>query len=172
MSILDEIDSLVAAGSLYRLRPEIPARELRRMYLSTEINSMLFGPLEKSEEVRWGRALADLLVFVEGEIINVPSDSRKGRSAYMSQLKPPHDEVWDIRCRDPKPGIRILVRFAQKDIFIALTWELRMPLGNFSSSEWRDAKLKCKTQWNHLLPAYKPFSGTYPYAYISGANVD
>jgi hypothetical protein len=171
MSISGEINTLCIEGYLHRLVPALPGSSVRRaLYVSREINDLLSGPwTAPDQEYRWGRARADLEVFVEDQRIVVPRDSRRARSAYMGQLQPPSDEVWDIRCRDPKPGIRILGRFAERDVFIALVWKERLQLRDFGSREWRDAILECKTNWQHLFHAYQPMTGNYPHEYISDA---
>ncbi|MDO8434581.1 MAG: hypothetical protein Q7S58_19465 [Candidatus Binatus sp.] len=90
----------------------------------------------------------------------------------MSQLQPPRDEVWDIRCVDPKPGIQVLGRFAEKDVFVALTWEIRLQLKQFGSREWQDAILRCAIEWRRLFPTYQPLMGNYFADYISDAVFD
>jgi hypothetical protein len=174
MSISDEINGLCTEGRLHRLVPALPGSRIRRaLYVSQEINDLLLGPwADLTHEYRWNRARADLDSFVEHQRIVVPRDSRRARSAYMGQLQPPSNEVWEIRCRDPKPGIRILGRFAERDVFIALVWKERLQLHDLDSREWRDAILECKTKWQHLFHAYQPMTGNYPHEYISDAIFD
>lgn len=88
----------------------------------------------------------------------------------MRQLFRWRDEVWEIRSQD-EPGIRVLGRFADTDLFIALTWHKRSELLGPQSRPWRDAIVGCKTEWKNLFPAYPPKSGdpsnAYPTDYIS-----
>ena len=173
MSIRDELNDLCAASRLYRLRLILRVQERREIYVSEEINSRILGPWDdKPDEYRCGRAYADLLAFIYRNPIVVARNPRQGGSSYTSRLMPPRDEVWDIRCVDPEPGIRVLGRFAEKDVFIGLTWEIRLRLKHFDSREWRDAILRCGTLWRQLFPAYPPLMGDYFADYISDAIFD
>ena len=171
MSVQDEINVLVARGELFRLKPEYQLQqEYRAMYVSAQIHGLISGTNCRDEEdkFRWRSTRADLDWFVQGRVITVPVESRQGGDHFMSQLQPPDDEVWDIRCRDPVPGIRVLGSFGDKDLFIALTWELRNPLGEFGSIAWQEATNRSKAEWQRLFRSI-PFRGRYPDAYITGA---
>lgn len=143
------------------------------MFLSEEIQPLLTAPWESEEwEDRCGSLRADLERFIAGGMIAVAAQPLTGgRTAYMRQLSKRFDEVWEIRSRDPKPGIRVLGRFADVDVFIALTWWRRADLGGPGTRAWRDAIVECKTKWNQLFPAYQPISSgvghEYPTACIS-----
>lgn len=145
----------------------------RQMYLGAEINALLVGPWPSDEmERRCGLLRADLDRFVQGGLIPVSKVPLSGgKNAYMRQLFRWQDEVWEIKSRDPKPSIRVLGRFADTNVFIALNWRYRADLGGPSSREWRDAIVDCKTRWKNLFPAYEPKSpgdqDVYPTAYIS-----
>ncbi len=63
-------------------------------------------------------------MFIAGKVISVGWDPmKKGVSAFMARLAPVEDEVWDIRSRDPSPGIRVLGSFSERDVFVALLWQ-------------------------------------------------
>jgi hypothetical protein len=85
----------------------------------------------------------------------------------MAQLDSVQDEVWEIRSRDPKPGIRVFGRFAETDLFVALTWWWRSDLKGPKSKQWRNAREGCKAEWQKLFPAYPAKSGTQINDYIS-----
>jgi hypothetical protein len=173
MSIRDEINRLCEERRLYRLRPILPIYERREIYVSEEVDARISGPwADGDDEVRCGRAHNDLLAFTYRDPIVIARDARKGGSSYMSRLSRPEDEVWDIRCVDPKPGVRVLGRFADQNVFIGLTWEIRLLLKDFESREWRDAKLRCTTAWNHLFHVYPPLKGDYFANYITDAVFD
>jgi hypothetical protein len=97
-----------------------------------------------------------------------------GKHSYMRQLFRWREEVWEIRSQD-EPGIRVLGRFADTDLFVALTWHHRAGLLGPQSRQWRDAIVGCKTEWMHLFPAYQPQSrdpaNDYPDDYISANTV-
>lgn len=163
MSIYNEITNRIAEGRLIPLRPLMPSTlglAPRHMYLTETINSLLTGPWSNDEwEERCGYLHADLDRFVQGGVIPVATRPLSGgRSSYMRQLFRWREEVWEIRSRDPQPGIRILGRFADTDVFIATSWWHRSDLGGPESRQWRDAIVECKTQWRNLFPAYEPKS--------------
>jgi len=174
MSILAQINDLCTQGRLCQLLPSYPRGAQRRfLYVSVEINNRLsIGPwVTRKQEIRWGRLRADLEKFIESNRIQVPSDSRRARAAYMGRLQPDDDEVWDIRSRDPSPGMRVFGRFAAKDLFVGLTWAERPPLGAFQSEEFKRAIRQCKTDWANLFHPYSPLRGRYPHDYITNAYV-
>jgi len=164
MSIYDELIYRVNEGRLFRLLPELPRIGLvRQTFISQEIRNLCEGPWHSAAwEARCGSLRADLDRFIGGDVIPVAAKPYRGKTSYLKRLDPDSDEVWEIRSRDPKPGIRVFGRFARKDVFVALTWEEREPLLGPGSREWRDARVACKTEWTKLFPAYEPIS--------SGAN--
>ena len=172
MSIYDELRDRVSEQRLFRLLPAMPnALVVRQMFVSPEIHGLLLGPWGESEwEERCGLLRGDIDRFIEGRLISVAKHAYKARSAYMAQLHPPGNEAWEIRSRDPDPGLRVLGRFADTNIFVALTWWKRADLGGPTSREWRDAIEGCNAEWRKLFPVYPPKSGANIHDYIS-ANV-
>ncbi|HSH87276.1 MAG TPA: hypothetical protein VK958_08530 [Methylophilus sp.] len=176
MSISDEITNRVSEQRLFKLAPLMPpsfGSILRQVYVSEEINNILTGPWE---DPLWGERCgylhADLDRFINGEIIAVAERPfRKGATAYIKQLYKRSEEVWEIRSRDPKPGIRVFGRFAEKDTFVALTLWNRTDLGGPESRAWRDAIVGCKTEWRNLFPAHEPITdeniNDYPNYYLT-----
>ena len=176
MSIHDEIVLRVAERRLYSLQPLMPSTigvTSRHLYVNKEIFPLLVGPWHNAQwEERCGYLRADLDRFIHGGLIPVAERPfLRGNSAYMRQLFRWRENVWEIRSRDPKPGIRVLGRFADTDVFVALSWWHRADLGGPRSREWRDAIVGCKTEWRNLFPAYEPKSSgddnVYPKACIS-----
>jgi hypothetical protein len=174
MSIQDEIKVLCGNGRLLkraRNAPRGPA--LRSLYMSTlridgypSIVDKL-GDTSSSTQTRerWSQAAAYLDAFIERSSITIPPNSRRAGYAFMSRLEPPPEELWDIRCFGPKPGLRIFGRFADKDVFIALTWNYRENLA--SDVEYAKAGDRAVRQWGMLFASY--FVGNYPDDYITGA---
>ena len=169
MSIHEEINNRVSEGRLFLLEPSLPGISVERpMFVSAELQKLLFGPWKSHEqERRWNRLRADLDTFVEGRRISVALRPYKARTAYMAQLDSINDEVWEIRSRDPKPGIRVFGRFAETDLFVALTWWWRSDLKGPKSKQWRSAREGCKAEWRKLFPTYPAQSGTQISDYIS-----
>jgi len=139
------------------------------MFVSDEIRELIFGPWESPEmEVRANRLRADLDMFTEGKVISVAKDPyNKKKSAYMAPLDPVGDKVWQVRSRDPKPGIRVFGHFVAQDVFIALTWDWRDHLGGPGSKEWRDERERCKAEWRKLFPTYQPLGSTKIEAHLT-----
>lgn len=87
----------------------------------------------------------------------------------MARVHPVTDEIWDIRSVDPKPGIRTLGSFAEKDTFIALTWEYRENLE--SSRDWENEIARAKEAWKKLFGSVPPFKGANLDEYLSNCRI-
>jgi len=182
MSIRDEIKAHWESGALVKHVPlqvrSVPTPELRELYILAvrigygddipAIHEQFTGQHDAEEEERWIEAEQYLDDFVTAERITIPHDSRRAKEAFMSRLDPPEEEVWDIRCYDPPPGLRMLGSFAEKDIFVALSWAYRETLG--TDYEWGFAKRRSLSAWAVLFPDQKPLTGGYPYDYITGST--
>jgi hypothetical protein len=147
--------------------------ERRRIYAPNEIAMLLKGPWSDPVwERRWGRAVQQLDEFIDGLYsdprITVRSAPRKKSTCFMSRLDPEPDEVWEIRCRDPKPGLRIFGSFVGKDEFVALLALPHECLRN--DQDWDALIVRYKGEWNRHFTT-QPFSGAYPHDYISNAVV-
>jgi len=86
----------------------------------------------------------------------------------MSRLDPEADEIWEIRCRDPKPGLRIFGSFVAKDEFVVLMTLPHECLGG--DDDWLAAIARYKGEWNRYFTV-APYSGVYPNDYISDAVI-
>jgi hypothetical protein len=165
MSIRDEIKRCVEADpvQLALLRPALPGTPMKRfIFVAAEILLLLDGPWESLElEIRWKHVRADLERFVQGGIIVVGDDG------YMKRLDRAEDEIWEIRCIDPNPSVRIFGSFAEKDVFMALGYRYRQELEEKGSTEWAEAIRACKADWRKLFLTYPPHSGSDPHDYIS-----
>ena len=89
----------------------------------------------------------------------------------MRPLDPEEDEIWEIRCIDPDPSVRIFGSFAEKDNFIALEKRYRQDLEGRDSQAWRDAIRATKATWRRLFLAYPPHTGDDLHDYISNPVV-
>ncbi len=178
MSLLREVLYWCDRGDLILMRPVTGDPIVRAVCLSRELAHQVFGPWrDQTEANRWSALRADLDNFVAGrKVISVAKHPFKGgKTADLKRLEAPREEVWEWRSRHPKPGLRILGRFASKDIFIAFRYAERSGLGRArkvrgrmkESREWRDAKLRCKADWRNLFPAYNPFMASTLYGYVS-----
>ena len=170
MSIQDEINARCGEEPprLFLLPPAIPGSPcVRHVFVSPEINGAAQGPWDDADhEFRCGRLRQYLDRLTEGMLVSVGRDPfKKKADAFLVRLDEAEDEVWEIRVRQPKPGIRIFGRFADKDVFVALSWLGREVLTN--DKEWRDARENCKATWRKLFPTYPAHTGDDFDKYIS-----
>ena len=169
----DEICNRCKEGRLVLLKPSLPDIPLTRsLFVSKAVQAFLEGPWpDESSERRSGRLRADLETFIAGGKISVSWVPYKAKNAYFGRLDPLVDEVWEIRSRDPRPGIRVLGSFAETDVFVALEWRYREQLGGpklgAEDPRWRDAIVNTKTQWRNLFISYRPHMGASLERYIS-----
>jgi hypothetical protein len=170
MSIRDEIRARIEEGQLFHLQPYLPGSlNERTMLVSESIHRAVTPPWDGiSDEHRLSQLRADLDTFTEGKILSVSNAPYvKAKSTYLARTDPISDEVWDIRSRDPKPGLRVLGCFAAQDVFVALEYDCRDSLGGPGSKEWRDFIERAKAKWRHLFLTYQPHSGGSIDEYIS-----
>jgi hypothetical protein len=162
MSIQDEIQWWVQRGGLYLVRPlarNAPCR--RAMFVRPQVWQALNGPWSSDDdEDRFARLQADLEQFIEGRRID---------PTYFKGLAPRRDGIWAIRSVRPSPSIRVLGRFAEKDVFVATNYELRAPLGGFENRAWREAKRHCLAEWRKLFPTYSALIGSTIHDHVSDA---
>jgi hypothetical protein len=176
MSIRKEIDRRVATGALFLLEPALVGDPVERtMLISPEINRLLAGPwAAESEARRANRLRADLERFITGQYVGLCLTPYEAQPAYMGRLERPEDEVWDIRSVDPSPGLRVFGRFAEVDVFVALTWQPRSKdwggrkaLESGKSLNWHFAILECHERWKELFPGFQPVHGSEVRDYVS-----
>lgn len=165
MSICDEVRNRRTEGRLFLYSPVFPSDLCERtILLSCELHGLVQGGgATERDASRWSRVRADLDMFVMGQFISVGQKT----CCYMSRLEKPEDEVWEVRCRDPRPGIRLFGSFAKTDTLVLLTYEQRALLGDKNSVNWKHQIQKCRSEWRKLFPTYSPFTGRFPHDYIS-----
>lgn len=173
MSIADAIRDAVHFRRLVVLEPEFASDTVSRTML---LHPEIANDLARAHSIpRMGRLKADLESFILGHEITLCMEPRKHRSAYMGLLEPTSKGTWDIRSRDPRPGIRVFGAFADRDIFVALHWMPRSkPLPDFdkfplrgNENETQFAMIEAETRWSHALPGLSPKTGGTPDDYFS-----
>lgn len=147
------------------------------MLLHPEVFAFFKGPwLSETAAKRAGRLQSDLESFAKGEVVSMALTPREHGNAYMGRLEPLTDATWDIRSRDPSPGLRVFGRFAKKDVFVALVWELRSknvpwsdkrPLGDGDSTEYQIALLETEARWRAIFKETPALTGVTASDYVS-----
>src|SRR5262245_14864262 len=107
MSIRRVIRERIADGQLFELSQSLPSDpHERRMFLSEEVAALVMGPwVDQKWANRCMRLRGNLEEFLKGEELAVSLRPYEHGVAYMGRLDRPTDEVWDIRSRDPRPGM-------------------------------------------------------------------
>jgi len=182
MSIRGVIRNLVARDGLQLLTPALESDPIERhMFLSRDIYEAVTG-LGAGVDERMGRLRAHLEVYICGGVVTVAMEPYRAKDAYMARLKPDRDEVWEIRDRS-EPSIRVFGSFAEKDTFVALTWQWRATLGaivrrkvsdrsapvhpHIWPRNWPRETRACKAAWRRKFPSYQPCSGSIPDEYLT-----
>jgi hypothetical protein len=139
------------------------------MWVAPEIWRLINGPWSRSgEEVRCSKLRANLESFVMGEAITVCTRPYEADEAFLGFLDSPSQSVWDIRSREPNPGIRLLGHFIGRNQFVALIAASRSkvipyiprgPLGDRDSEEWRRAISDCEGEFRRLFSPFEPLKG-------------
>jgi hypothetical protein len=178
MSIQAEIAARVSEGRLMALGLAMPGSpEKRRIFAVPSVFEMLNGPWRAGTQGRRaGMARALLESFLRGDQMVARMPPSKNVNTVIALLDPAVENVWEFRIGNPRPGMRILGRFAEQDTFVATNWlnreDFRDPVtGNDDSRKWRDEVVRCKTIWGHLFHSYNPLLGATLYDFISNARL-
>jgi hypothetical protein len=171
MSIHDEIKFRCDGPhpSLFRIGPTLGGRSKRFLYGTREINKLVVGPWsDQAEEIRCGRLWQDFDRYVEEKLISISLEPyKKPKSTYLARLDPGRDEVWEIRSRFPRRGIRVFGRFADADHLVLLNWEYRDNLGGPGSDEFKVEMRKAKAEWKRLFQTYEAHTGVSIHDYVT-----
>ncbi len=140
---------------------------VRRTMLIHPVLDQFLG--QHSREERIGRLRGDLEAFVRGDEIAMSVTPHKHGGAYMGVLEPVEEGIWEIRSRDPRPGMRVLGQFPCKDTFLAFDvrirsrpdprWPELVPLGHGKSIEYHIAQIDVLARWKALFPEFTPLCG-------------
>jgi hypothetical protein len=138
----------------------------RTLFVSNEVNDFLRGPWDDdASERRAGRLQSDLEHFVSGGVVAVCLQPRQAKAASMGRLHPLNSGIWDIRSRDPAPGLRLLGGFTEPDVFVALVWDFRSNLK--TDADWKALQQRCRSEWRSLFAEETPVFGEEVDDYIS-----
>lgn len=167
MSIIELCNYWSAQGELHNYVPQLSHESRsRKLYVSQSVSELLNGN-ETTLELRGARLQADLDFYVSGGLLQMCLTPHKAQAAYLGLLAPVDKGIWDIRSRDPKPGLRVFGGFAEPDTFIALVWRQRDKMGDKNDPEWVNAINECETKWKHFFHSYRPVTGDRISDYIT-----
>lgn len=146
--------------------PMSPLSDQRRWLIVTPyIHDLLRGQTQVGEfpdvaaEILISRYAAGYLVTVSRQLTEEHPDIEQIVDA---------DEVWAFCPRRPRPGWRILGRFYEKDVFIALRpWDKVKLAGNYGQ-----ACAEVIKDWGSLFGPQPPHAGNSVADYLSGVTKD
>ena len=163
MSIQDAIKALDET-EIFPVRSSWEGEETPRYaYLSREVAQFMWEPDDSDLSLaRRAKGLVD--DFVEGGHISVGWRPHDKGVCIMARVDSPHPdyEIWDFRLT-PKPGVRILGGFVEKDEFLCLTWDYR---DNFED-QWPQQIGRCIFAWQRLFGSELPFQRAHVDEYLS-----
>jgi hypothetical protein len=139
----------------------------RSIFVSADVFSIVEGPWAETSDGRRHANLRSLFDgFTDGDRFTMADDPfKKPSHSMIARVAPIESEVFDFRCLDPNPGIRAFGRFAEQDIFVALTWNYRE---NISGREdWSAEVESCITLWQELFDNLPPHKGRTVNDYIT-----
>lgn len=167
MSIREMIREWNKSGELCLLAPMFPSTErVRWVFVSKELYRAFHGPwVSSDEEKNMMRARATLDAFTSGQRIGVRLPPSKNVAAQLALLEDRRDEVWEFRCRDPNPQMRIFGRFAEQNLFVAFIKKNRDEFK--SNDDFQPVMEECKKHWRTLFPTYNPHRGSSAHDYVS-----
>lgn len=132
--------------------------------MSAEVKDALTRPFPEGKEVLHAEFLQTLDAFLEHSEMTVAEDPRRKPSdALIARVDPVEDEFFDFRITSPYPQIRAFGGFAEKNVFVIVTWNYRDAIkDNFDGEVAR-----CKTEWQKLFGNTPPFKGKNLDEYLS-----
>ena len=130
----------------------------RTMIVSASICTMVTPPFPDTElGRRLGEFRAWLDSFMEGAELSVSEDPfNKPPDTMLARVSPVEEDFWSIRVTEPEesPGIRGFGGFHKQDEFVALTFDYREDIGDFSAEV--DA---VREAWTRFFGVERPFHG-------------
>jgi len=141
---------------------------MRDVYVTQEVHGFLepeWG--DAIEERKAGELRGDFDNFTAGRRLLVTLRRRPGRED-LKRLEKAREEIWELKSKAP-PEIRVFGRFADRDVFIALTFAWRDHIQ--SDGDFDYYKSVAKRQWRLLFPSHEPFTGVRADDYVSNATV-
>jgi len=166
MLIGEEIDRLRNRERLFLVESlDWRANRERVIYASRDLHQFLEHPSASPGRNAERRKLQRLFDrFISGQEIAVAFE-RRIKGSDLKRLTPRRAEVWEFKVRT-RPQLRVFGRFAQTDVFLALTGPVDRAHCNYNEEITR-----CQQEWNTLLPAHSPVYGSTLNDYISAKGI-
>jgi hypothetical protein len=145
---------------LFCLPPLLRSEEMiRALFVTAEIDDVVWPEWSEDRDgYRLSLFREALDTFTKGAMIGVALDPfDKDARAFLARVAPIDARVWDLRAIDPTPGIRCLGFFAERDVFIALSWQYRENLE--TREDWKSEIQNCVDQWRRLFGNEQPVGG-------------
>lgn len=151
---MQRIAELEGRGDLHRHVTVEAVPQLREVFVSRQIAAFLDGAVGVPKKFRAtaGQALMLFDGFVAGREISFGLDPRSHTGALIARNEPLRDRICDFRVLHPQPSIRIFGAFAERDLFIAVTYQPRARLTNV----FHNAVTIARGQWDNLFPDHEP----------------
>lgn len=166
MLIEEAIRRLCAASRLFRVEPLDWREDQKRIiYASRDIHRFLEETAADRETNIERRKLQRLFDrFISGAAISV-AFRKNIIGSDMKRLSPSSVEVWEFKVK-ARPQLRVFGRFAQKDVFLALTGPVER-----RNCDYDVEITQCQQEWSRLLPEHSPIYGSTIYDYISAKGI-
>ncbi len=160
------IQALRVRKDLKEYKPRQPhAEQIRWLLVTPQIEDLLRGRTEfgvfpeREAEIVIGRYAAGHLLTVSRQITEERPDIEQVVGA---------DEVWALCFRRPRPGWRLLGRFYQRDIFVALrAWDKHELSGKYD-----EAAAEVVGDWKTMFGDHPACTGNSISEYMSGVLKD
>lgn len=161
MSIVAQIERLELEGQLFRF-PTLYESSPRRVYMSNDVADLYDKGVDELEiDERYALMIGRFDYFARNKRIPLRWRRRaNGGSAMLARAEPHNQYVFDFRSAGLEGGIRVFGSFAQKDWFVALTWDFREGL------DWAAEVQASRQSWIDLFGTPPPELGATPDAFV------
>jgi len=150
MSIRILIQDAISREDLFILPVTDPYIKRSRIIV---LNNLL-NEYVKSDDIRAGALQAEMESYIGGDLISASLDPREAGDAFFGLLDPAADGWWDLRSRDPRPGLRVLGAMIERDYFVGLVLKTRKEL--LTEKDWELAIRECKREWERFAATLLP----------------
>lgn len=171
MSIRARLTEMEKAGDVDQWMPEPGAEHRRYLFLSREVAEEMDPATwtDKGLALRYAQLAADFDRYVSEEFLPVGMDPYlKGKSAFLARIDPVETRAWSLRSMAPKPAIRVIGFFAEKDVLVLVLSELRKDLGGPGDHRWIWVREKAASWWNDNFAPERALSSEDGNDYVSG----